>query len=366
MNSPKNILVVTTSTLENVKIEKYLKPISAHVVAGTDAFSDLFASFSDIFGGRSDTYQKQISSIYNEAINKLKIAAFEMGANCILDLKIDADEISGKGKSMFMLTAIGTAAIVEKTSVKTNDEKTRSPGIVTADAMKNLKRKKEILSKIESGQQELDEDFWDFVTSNQVEEVFPFLLNAYSKSLTQPQLDQYQNNQFQLSLMNYLDNFSDEVKLDLIYNAMGDVSDPALIRQLLILINKLQLLNIEQVKKLLYSSNFTLQKRALTILHYDKPYYEEQDIEALNEIIGYISQNFKERGTRSTKKQMLSSKEKEVWICECSKANDGYGTVNEFCSSCGNNIWGFKSQSAQPLNTIKTLSEKINLIRELI
>ena len=56
MTNPKDILVVTISSVEGLKIKQYLKPITAHIVGGTNLFSDIFASFSDFFGGRSQTY----------------------------------------------------------------------------------------------------------------------------------------------------------------------------------------------------------------------------------------------------------------------------------------------------------------------
>ncbi|WP_369436738.1 heavy metal-binding domain-containing protein [Vibrio jasicida] len=34
--------------------------------------------------------------------------------NAIVGVSIDVDEVSGGGKSMFMVTAVGTAVIVEK------------------------------------------------------------------------------------------------------------------------------------------------------------------------------------------------------------------------------------------------------------
>lgn len=52
--------------------------------------------------------------MYNEAVERLQFQAYQLGANCIVGLKIDIDEISGGGKSMFMITSIGTAAILEK------------------------------------------------------------------------------------------------------------------------------------------------------------------------------------------------------------------------------------------------------------
>ena len=68
MRSPREILVTTTSTVDGFNIKQYLRPISSHVVAGTNFFSDFFASFTDVFDGRSGTYQNQLVSLYNESM----------------------------------------------------------------------------------------------------------------------------------------------------------------------------------------------------------------------------------------------------------------------------------------------------------
>ena len=143
MANPKDILVITTSATDGLKIKKHLKPVSAHVVAGTNLFSDFLGGFSDVFGGRSNSYQKQLTSLYNEAIERIKYNAHEIGANCVIGLSIDMDEISGKGKSMFMLTAIGTAVVIEteaKTKVAlTTNEKFENVGI---ERINNLRQRK--------------------------------------------------------------------------------------------------------------------------------------------------------------------------------------------------------------------------------
>ena len=138
MTSAKNILVTTASLVQGTEIQQHLKPVSAHIVAGTNFFSDVFASFSDVFGGRSKSYQNQLSSLYNEAIEKLKLEAYELGANCIIGLSVDLDEISGKGKSMFMVTAIGSAVII-------ND-------INSLGKLNEANEKVENISKIEKGE----------------------------------------------------------------------------------------------------------------------------------------------------------------------------------------------------------------------
>ena len=107
------MIVTTTNSIENAEIEKYIDLISTNVVIGTNFFSDFGASLTDFFGGYSDSYQNKLQKIYSSAIDNLKQKAANMGANAILGLKIDFDEISGKGKSMFMISAIGTAVIIK-------------------------------------------------------------------------------------------------------------------------------------------------------------------------------------------------------------------------------------------------------------
>ena len=122
-----------------------------------------------MFGGRSNTYQNQLSSLYTEAIELIKYRAHEMGANCVIGLSLDMDEISGKGKSMFMLTAIGTAVIIEKeeksiTLLETN-EKYENVGV---ERINNLRKRREIIEKAEINRLTYDDMAWSFITTNQV------------------------------------------------------------------------------------------------------------------------------------------------------------------------------------------------------
>ena len=77
------------------------------MVAGTGLASDFFAAFSDIFGGRSGTYQNQLASLYAEATSQLLRQAGACGGNWIVGLSVDFDEISGKGTQMFIYPSRG-------------------------------------------------------------------------------------------------------------------------------------------------------------------------------------------------------------------------------------------------------------------
>lgn len=109
----KPVIVTTTNTVEGYRIVRYLSPIASNIVAGTGLFSDFVASFSDVFGGRSETYQRQLSDMYSQAVKDLQQRAASLGANCVVGAKFDFGEIAGKGMQMFMLSAVGTPVLIK-------------------------------------------------------------------------------------------------------------------------------------------------------------------------------------------------------------------------------------------------------------
>ena len=364
MANPKDILVITTSSADGIKVKRYLKPISAHIVAGTNLFSDFLGGLTDVFGGRSQTYQKQLTSLYNEAIERIKIAAYEVGANCIIGLSIDMDEISGKGKSMFMLTAIGTAVILEKETIENSPlsnlaEKFENVGV---DRINILRNKKNIIQKANSEDLVLNDDVWSFITANQVDEVFPYLLKKYSKAIANDEMNPGTSANFQKQLVSYLDTLPDNIKLDLLYNTIQTEQNEQLSLKLAEIINELNLFDFNRIMQLLKSDNFQIQKIGLRISKFDKPFYNKEDIKDLQTIKNYAKETFVERGKRTMKKQLLSSKEKEVWTCECGKTND----IDSNCSGCSKDIYGFKSNEVKPSSVDNYIQEKIGLITEYV
>ena len=104
-----NFIITTTNTVDNYEVKEYLGVVTANFVAGTDFINDFFASMSDFFGGTSGTYKSEMDKLYERAKCAIETEAINKGANAILGYKVDFDEISGKGKSMFMISVSGTA-----------------------------------------------------------------------------------------------------------------------------------------------------------------------------------------------------------------------------------------------------------------
>lgn len=364
MTNFKDILVVTTSSAEGLKIKKHLKPVSAHIVAGTNLFSDFLGGLTDVFGGRSNSYQKQLSSLYNEAIERIKNNTHEIGGNCVIGLSIDMDEISGKGKSMFMLTAIGTAVIIEKdensNSLSTLNEKFENVGV---ERINNLRQRKDIIEKAENNKLFYNDETWNFIISNQVYEIFPFVLKRYTDVIHNSQSMQDDYNIFNKKFINYIDALDESEKINLLYNNIESETNQEIALYLANVIKELNLFDFEKNMNLLKNSDFKKQKIGLRISTYDKPFYNKNDIDKFNQTKVFISTNFKQRGEITTKKQLLSSKEKEVWNCECGNTSIEIG---EYCGSCYNSIYGFERNETKPDEIIKYIEQKIELINEYI
>lgn len=363
MISKHSILASTTSSIDGVLVKQYLKPISAHVVAGTGLFTDFLGGLSDLFGGRSVAYQKQLISLYNEATENLKSEAYALGANCILGLRVDMDEISGKGKSMFMITAMGTAVIIDH--VEKNDStssKIDNRGYITIDNIKILQKKREMLAQAAENKLTLDDETWQFINGNHIHElhafIFKYLTGCARQRIEEP--ERYKNTYQRV--LTYIDSLPVEQQVALLYATLNESSDKTLIAETLKIIEDLKLLNLDEVEQLLNQENFDKRKLALQLIILDMLFYNEADLEKMKELRKKIENGFGERGQYSTKKQMFSSKEKQIWVCECGKTGD----IGNRCSGCDRDIYGFEYKEVTPAAAVAEIDERIDLIEECL
>jgi uncharacterized protein YbjQ (UPF0145 family) len=362
MANSKEILVLTTSSTEGLVLKKHLKPVSAHVVAGTNLFSDFLGGLTDVFGGRSSSYQKQLSSLYNDAIERIKLQTHEIGGNCVIGLNIDMDEISGKGKSMFMITAIGTAVIIEKNNQSTStNEKLENVGV---ERINLLRQRKDVLENVKNDTLEFNDETWSFITINQVYEIFAYILSSHINVIeASHSIQETHNSAFKKNFIGYIDNLEESIKVNLIYDQIESQNNLQVMLFLANVIKELYLFDFERNKKLLQHPDFKKQKIGVLVATFDKAFYNKKDIEDLNQLKDFITTSFNQRGELTTKKQLLSSKEKEVWNCECgSKSID----IGEYCVSCNNNLFGFKQNEMKPIDAVNFITQKIELINEYI
>lgn len=106
------MIITTTSTLEGYRIKKYLGVVTGEAIVGVNAFKDMFAGITDVIGGRSGTYERELGRARQLAFQEMEDLAIQRGANAIVGVDLDY-EVLGEKNGMMMVSVNGTAVIAE-------------------------------------------------------------------------------------------------------------------------------------------------------------------------------------------------------------------------------------------------------------
>lgn len=345
------MIISTTNSIEGSSIIKYHGLVSANIVLGTNIFSDFAASINDFFGGFSETYQNKLQISYNEAISLLSKKALKIGANGIVGLHIDFDEISGKGKSMFMVSVLGTAVQIE--SNNTSEDIKNENNIIDYEALNIAIWKYDILDSVKKGIWPSSKD-WDFMQVNDIPDIAPILLDRYLG--INKENNSYSDNveillkQFPL----YFSNISPEIAKDLIYDRIKGSPDKCI---KLIFDNRL--FDATYIAKLIDIGQIDISIR---LLECHKDYYSEDDISLMNNIINKLG-SIPDKGRVEDIKGGILSKSGERYICPNGHKNS---KTSEFCTveNCELNIKGISRAQNHTIERFiiktKVLSDTFN------
>lgn len=106
-------LVTTSTSLEGYKITQHLGIIRGITVRSRSILGNFAGGLISIFGGRNSIYVSLCEQTREEAYQLLLKHANEKGANAIINVRYDANEvISG----ITEVLAYGTAVVVEKSA----------------------------------------------------------------------------------------------------------------------------------------------------------------------------------------------------------------------------------------------------------
>jgi len=106
------MIITTTPTIEGKKIIEYKGVVFGEVISGVNMLKDFAAGLSNIFGGRSLTYEDELIKARENAISEMGQRAMQLGANAVVAVDVDY-EVLGADNGMLMVTACGTAVIYE-------------------------------------------------------------------------------------------------------------------------------------------------------------------------------------------------------------------------------------------------------------
>ena len=140
------VIITTTNKISYYNIKEYKGMICANQVFGADIISDFLASWTDFLGGRSGAYRNQLDDLFTDIKNQMVVKAEALGANAILGMRLSFNEISGKNKSMFMMSGYGTAAYIEPDNIERMEKLHKlnvylSEGLLTEEQYNKEKQK---------------------------------------------------------------------------------------------------------------------------------------------------------------------------------------------------------------------------------
>ncbi|MEM9716437.1 MAG: heavy metal-binding domain-containing protein [Pseudomonadota bacterium] len=102
------MIITTTHSVEGHKITDYKGIVVGEAILGANIFRDLFASITDVIGGRSGAYEQELGKARKIALDEMADRASAIGATAVVGVDIDYEVIN----SMMMVSASGTAVVI--------------------------------------------------------------------------------------------------------------------------------------------------------------------------------------------------------------------------------------------------------------
>lgn len=106
------MLTTTTPTIEGKKITQYYGIVTGEAIIGANLFKDIFATITDVIGGRSGAYERTLREAKDIAIAEMQENARKLGANAVIGVDLDYENMGASG-GMLMVSASGTAVRVD-------------------------------------------------------------------------------------------------------------------------------------------------------------------------------------------------------------------------------------------------------------
>jgi uncharacterized protein YbjQ (UPF0145 family) len=102
------MILTTTPTIAGREIAEYKGVVFGEVITGINFVKDFLAGVRDFVGGRSATYEEELTAARTQAMAELEQRAKKLGADAVVGIDIDY-EVLGANNSMLMVTVSGTA-----------------------------------------------------------------------------------------------------------------------------------------------------------------------------------------------------------------------------------------------------------------
>ena len=345
--------MTTTSAIEGWSVQQYLGPIAMHRVAGTGMFSDLFAEFSDVFGGRSAAYRQQLESLYSEAITELVRAAEARGGNWVLGLHVDFDEISGKGKQMFMLSALGTAVRARRDASHADTPLLDDILGVSSLEVSAVMREQGLLSQL-ARKQAIDADAWDFLAERRNTDA---IADAVDFANATAVADTSEVTASRKAAGRYLRALPANVVSEILFRLLRE--RPDLMLSVLSIVREMRLGRFDLARACFDAPDPLVRWAVFQSLKAAPQSYLYDDIALLDEIRVLIPTILMPLPLVS--RERMFGGQKQLWQCVCGNQV----SLNSNCSQCSRNRLGIGPRDLSPENAMSLMQSRIDALRAI-
>lgn len=105
------MIITTSPSVEGKQVLEYRGIVFGEVITGIHFFKDIGAGLRNIFGGRSQGYEEELTLAREQALQEMEQRANALGCNAVLGVKMDY-EVLGADNGMLMVTCSGTGVRV--------------------------------------------------------------------------------------------------------------------------------------------------------------------------------------------------------------------------------------------------------------
>lgn len=102
------MIVTTSGNVDGRQVTSYKGIVFGEVITGINMFKDIGAGLRNIFGGRSGSYENELTQARESALAEMEERARQLGADAVIAVKMDY-EVLGADNGMLMVTCSGTA-----------------------------------------------------------------------------------------------------------------------------------------------------------------------------------------------------------------------------------------------------------------
>ena len=103
------MIITTTPNIEGQAIKEYRGVVVGEAIMGANVVRDIFASITDVIGGRSGAYETKLADSHEVAMQELEESAKNKGGNAVVGVDLDYEVV---GQSMLMVSVSGTAVVI--------------------------------------------------------------------------------------------------------------------------------------------------------------------------------------------------------------------------------------------------------------